>query len=645
MSIKVKDERTVKTNRLPILSIPFRFCSKVLFIISIYLCVCSCKTDKRIRINDQFKPLPAGSVQLTGYLEDYIQNSVLHWNKGVVPYSGFVEMFRSGRSYFARGEMWGKAVRSGCMFYRYNQDQELKKILQTTVGDLLTTIRENGSISASDVSKQPDGPMGDLWERKYVLLGLDEYYMQVSRDPQVLKAMINHADAIVKQIGPLPKVSIADQGWSPNHIESSTLLEPIMRLYILTGYQRYFDFAKYIVEEGGGAKGFNIIEDAFNNKSPEQIGGSYPKAYEMMSLFEGLAEYYRVTGNEKWKQAIMNLYHNIIEKEITIIGNGGGDQPYHPLVLGEAWDNTAIEQTNPDIKRMMETCVGVTWMKLCSQILCLFGDPIAVDMIEKYVYNGLIGAMKPEGDGFSYVNLLNGVKTNPRGWGDVINGVYTTCCNLNGPMGLAYIPYIAIMNSDSGPVINLYNAGTANALTTKKHPVRLDILTDYPVSGNVVVRVSPKYSEIFSIKLRIPSWSKSTVLKVNGKSIPVNSGTYAEISRKWSPDDKIELNLDMRCRILDAPHGSNRAGDNFQALIMGPVVLSRDENIDDNYNRPVSVISKNGYVSIIAEEPLIKGTKMQFRVPVDNGFISMVDYASVNNWNGKHICTWIPKAP
>ena len=147
MYINVKDERAMKTNRLPILIILFRFCSKVLFIISIYLCVCSCKTDKRIRISDQFKPLPSGSVQFTGYLEDYIHNSILHWNKGVVPYSGFVEMFRSGRSYFARGEMWGKAVRSGCMFYRYNQDQELKKILLTTVADLLTTIRENGSTS------------------------------------------------------------------------------------------------------------------------------------------------------------------------------------------------------------------------------------------------------------------------------------------------------------------------------------------------------------------------------------------------------------------------------------------------------------------------------------------------------------------
>jgi hypothetical protein len=34
---------------------------------------------------------------------------------------------------------------------------------------------------------------------------------------------------------------------------------------------------------------------------------------------------------------------------------------------------------------------------------------------------------------------------------------------------------------------------------------------------------------------------------------------------------------------------------------------------------------------------------MQFRVPTHDGFIPMVDYASVNNWNGKHVCTWLPK--
>src|SRR5205085_2454158 len=170
-----------------------------------------------------------------------------------------------------------------------------------------------------------------------------------------------------------------------------------------------------------GAKGFNIIQQALDNTPPEQIGGPYPKAYEMMSLFEGVIEYYRVTHDPRWKQASLNLFNNIREKEITLIGNGGGDQPYHPKVMGEAWDNTALEQTNPKITRMMETCAGVTWLKLCSQILRLNGDPTAVDEIERYAYNGLLGAMKPQGDGFSYVNLLNGVKTNPKGWGATID--------------------------------------------------------------------------------------------------------------------------------------------------------------------------------------------------------------------------------
>ena len=603
----------------------------------------SFKSENRVQVTDQFNTLAANSISFNGYLEDYIQCSIAHWNKGLVPYSALVEKFRTGRSFFAQGEMWGKAVRSGCMFYRYTRDPELKKILKTTVADLLTTRRSNGTISCSDVSTQPDGPGGDLWERKYVLLGLDEYYMQVEKDPKVLQAMIDQADGIVSQIGPAPKTRIVDQGWSPNHIESSTVLEPILRLYKLTGYTRYLDFAHYIVEIEGGAKGFNMIEEAFNNKAPEQIGGVYPKAYEMMSLFEGLVEYYRVTGNEHWKQAFINLYHNIIASEITIIGNGGGDQPYHPAVFGEGWDNTAFEQTNPEIKRMMETCAGVTWIKLCSQILRLTGDPLAIEMIEKYTYNGLLGAMKPSGDGFSYVNLLNGVKTDPEGWGGTVGGVYVTCCNLNGPMGLAYLPYVAVMNSASGPVINLYNSGSATALSRNKKNVRLDIETNYPLSGDIVVKVTPTASEKFTIRLRIPEWSKATILKINGESVSVTPGKYAEINRKWTSGDKIVLSLDMRCRIFDSPRGSNRAGDNFQAVVRGPVVLARDENMDANFNQPVTIISKEGYVNVLTDSGSTQSYKLLIKIPTPEGYIRMVDYSSVNSWSGKRVCTWLPK--
>jgi hypothetical protein len=602
-----------------------------------------CLTGSAQGVKDVFTPLPAEAVHFNGYFENDLQNSLAHWNKGVVPYSGLVQLFRTGRSFFAQGEMWGKAVRSGCMFYRYTHDQELKRILNATVMDLISTKRSNGSISCSDVAAQPDGPNGELWERKYVLLGLDGYYEEVEQDPVVLKAMCDEVDCTIAQTGLPPKVRIVDQGWSPNHIESSTILEPVMRLYKLTHQQRYLDFARYIVEVEGGAKGFKIFEDAFNAKYPEQIGGSYPKAYEMLSLFEGLAEYYRVTGNTHWKQALLNFYRNVRNREITIIGNGGGDQPYHPSVLGEAWDNTAFEQTNPGIKRMMETCTGVTWLKFCSQIVRLTGDPLAVDAIERYAYNGLVGAMKPGGDGFSYVNLLNGLKTNPTGWGGIVNGVNVTCCNLNGPMGLAYLPFVAVMNSTTGPVINLYNAGTARILTPRSKPVLLNIVTDYPKSGAIAVIVKPKVAETFSIRLRIPSWSKATTLKVNGKPISVHSGTYAIVNRQWKSGDRIKLVLDMRCRVVDAPHGSDRAGDNYQALVRGPIVLARDENIDTNYNQPVTFITKNGYVSAQPEKPTLQSTRMQFRIPTTKGDIHMVDYSSVNSWDGKRICTWIPK--
>ena len=621
-----------------------------LFFSCLLFSLLSCSgTKNREAIKDEFYPLPAGAVKLDGFFEEYIQNSINNWNKGNLPYDQFVDFFRNGRPQFALGEMWGKAVRSGSMFYRYTNDPQLKQIMDETVSDLLTTQRENGSISCVEIDKQPEE--SELWERKYVMLGLEEYYEWVNPDPHVLDALIKQADNIISIIGPAPKTEIIDVGWSatnighePCHIESSTLLEPFMRLYKWTGEKRFFDFATYIIESGG-TKHHNVFENALNNVNPWEMAGHYPKAYEMMSLFEGLVEYYRVTGDPKYKEILLNLFRNISTKEISIIGNGGSDQPYHPYVYGEAWGNTALEQTNPEITRMMETCVGVTWMKLCSQLLRLTGDPNIADYIEKYAYNGLIGAMRPTGDGFSYVNLLNGSKVTDEGWGWKFDTLQVTCCNLNGPMGLAYIPYLAIMNSDSGPVVNLYNSSTAVFETPSNRLGTIDIITDFPITGNIQFKLNLEKDEVFSIHFRIPKWSKKTELKVNNEEVKVTPNTYAEINRKWKKGDKISLSLDMRCRVIDAPRGSNRAGDNFQAVVYGPIVLSRDENIESNYNEPVRLQAKNGYIQAKQEKPDSAKIKLQFSIPVENGkYITMVDYASVDNWsNGMHVCTWLPK--
>ncbi len=595
------------------------------------------------KVSDVFAPLPAGSVCLDGFFSNDIDKCVRNWQKDAVPYAKLVDFFRNGRPQFALGEMWGKAVRSGSMFYRYRHDEELKEILRTTVDDLLTTTRSNGSISCAPVEQQPENLGGDMWERKYVLLGLSRYYLHVEASPRILEAMERQAQSIMDQVGDAPKVPITLLGWSANKIESSSLLEPFMRLYFLTGKQAYLDFATYIVN-AGGCHAANIFDQAYEGVWPRAMATVYPKAYEMLSIFEGLAEYYRATGNERWLTCLQNMYRNVRDREITILGNGGADQPYFPNWAGEAWSDTKFEQTNPLQKRMMETCIGVTWMKFCSQLLRLTGDPGIVDMIEKYIYNGLLGAMRPGGDGFSYVNLLNGEKVTNYGWGWKFDGKDVTCCNLNGPMGLAYIPFISTMQSEDGPVVNLYNAATVKAKTAKGQDVELKIDTRFPLSSSVEIAVNPAKSERFTLRLRIPAWSKDTRVEVNGKPIKnPTPGTYLALKRKWNAGDRITMQFDMRGTLVDAPHGTNPAGDYFKAVTYGPIVLTRDENTDAAYDQPVDVTaSENGEVALRPVSPTLSATRMEFIVPTSKGDIRMIDYASANGWSGKKVCTWLP---
>lgn len=594
---------------------------------------------------DVMRPLAPGEVRLTGGLKAEIDRSISHWHKGNVPYHAFAEFFEKGRPKFALGEMWGKFVRSGAMQYRHAPDPELKAVLRAAVDDLLARRRTNGSFSCVPPEQQPDSKGGDLWERKYAMLGLLEYYDWVERDPAVLAALKSQADCILAQIGPAPKTDVRDLGWSPNHIESSTLLEPMMRLYRHTGDGAYLTFARYLVASGG-AKGFDLVKAACDRVEPWKMAGVYPKAYEMLSYFEGLVEYHRVTDDPMVREACLGLFDSVLRHELTVIGNGGGDQPYHPKVCGEAWDNTALEQTNPKMTRMMETCTGVTWMKFASQVLRLTGDVRAMEAIERYVLNGLVGAMKPEGDGFSYVNLLNGHKVTNQGWGWKFPSGPVTCCNLNGPMGLAYIPFVAVLQGTEGPVVNLFNPLEARAATPSGGTVSLKVETDFPASGEVKIAVAPEREEMFAVTVRLPGWSEESVVSVNGEPVLSRknaSAAFVPLRRIWRKGDVIALSLAMKAHLVPAPHGSTREGDRFAAVTYGPFVLCRDENTDPDYAHPVTVVANGrGEVAVRRVKPSLPGTRLEFAVPTAAGEIRMIDYASQNGWQGKRIQTWLP---
>lgn len=181
---------------------------------------------------------------------------------------------------------------------------------------------------------------------------------------------------------------------------STSILEPVVLLYRASGDSRYLDYANWIVKSWSTSplkpdllnKALRNTEvfDMFEHPDPKYdgyLGGGKSKAYEMASCFEGLAELYRQTGEQRYFDAVKNHARSIRDTEINVVGSGS---------IEERWINGKFVQTNRS-EKWDETCVTATWIKLCSQLLRLTGDVKYADDIELAPPTALIGGFLKDG--------------------------------------------------------------------------------------------------------------------------------------------------------------------------------------------------------------------------------------------------------
>lgn len=595
-------------------------------------------------MSDRLLSLPPNHVHFTGPIDQAIRLVCARHLK-VLDQRRLVDWFRDRRNPFAAGEFWGKTMRSACPLMRYLDDAELRGRMQASIDDLLSTQDADGCISTRTRDQQPLS--SDLWERKYVLLGLLAWH-EASGEQRALDAMVRLADHILSQVGPPPKRRITDTGWAFAGIESSSILEPMLRLYRLTGHRRLLDFARYIVEEEGACGRGSIFAAALAGTAPKDIGGngdpaqSIAKAYESLSCFEGLLEYHRVTGEPRWLEAATRYWRAVREREITIIGSGGGEGPHNRGPgTGEQWNDLAADQADPTPRLMMETCVTVTWMKFSLNLLRLTGDPAIVDEIERSLYNALLGALRPSGDNWDYFQPLAGRRGGQVNFASDIGGFPLSCCTANGPMGLAILPDIAVMTGAAGPVINLFIPGSMTVPLASGDSVQLELATGHPVDGRVSITVTPSRPGRFAIAVRIPAWSSATRLEAAGQTVAATPGSYASIERLWSPGDRIVLDLDMRCRLLAAPRGR------FSAIVRGPLVLARDHRLGGDGDAAVTIAADADGGVAATPEPALIAAQVCCRIPTGGGGgFPVIDYASAGaTWDeGSRLRVWLPRS-
>ncbi len=618
-------------------------CTAYLFLFTTSL-LCGQLPDAGLRsfniISDKISSYSPASIKIEGYLGEKI-NLVIGKRIKSQDVDQLVDPFRhKNETHLWQTEFWGKWILSAIASYEYNHDPEMLAIVQKAVKGLLATQMPSGYIGNYSDSAQLHE--WDIWGRKYTLLGLLAYY-DLSGDKAALKGSCRLADNLLSQVGP-GKVNIVKTG-NYRGMPSCSILEPMVFLYRRTGEKKYLDFAKYIVEQWETINGPRLISSALaeipvSERFPHpSVWWSYEngqKAYEMMSCYDGLLELYRIAGEPAYLKAVEMAVRNIIGSEINIAGSG---------TAFECFYQGAKYQAEPAY-HTMETCVTMTWMKLCFNLLRITENPMYADQIELSAYNALMASMKGDGSQIAKYSPLSGI----RYAGEEQCGMHINCCIANGPRAFMMLPLFAEMGTENEIFINMYGKSESVIPVNQQNNVSINQISDYPVSDKVEINIDPEIPQNFTIAFRIPSWSANTIITINGIEIAgITPGTYKKITRIWYKSDKVVIKMDLTGRLM--------ALNGYQAIVRGPVVLARDKRFGDGFIYESAVVKdKNGKVDLIPSGKKPANVWMSFTAPLilgtnlegDSGNplqVSFCDFASAGNTWGEdsRYIVWIPQ--
>lgn len=449
------------------------------------------------------------------------------------------------------GEHVGKWMHAATLAWANTGDPALRRKLDYVAAELIKCQLEDGYLGTYvDTERWTEW---DVWAHKYNLIGLITY-MRYTGNLEPLPACRRMADLLCKTFGDEPgkrDLILAGQhmGMAP-----TSVLEPMVLLYRMTGEPRYLDFCKYILRAWEQPNGPKIISTLLDAKRVDKVGNA--KAYEMLSCLNGALEYHRTVGDPRIVEACVNAWQDIVDKRLYPTGAASYREFFH------------ADYDFPSINNVGETCVTVTWLQFNAHLLRLTGDARFAEQLERVVLNQLFGAQCPDGSAWGYYVQMAGQKP----YSSTLDG---HCCLSSGPRGVALIPTFAVATDAEGVVVNLYDAGRARLNLRDGTTVTLITETLYPAEDQVRMTLQGFAKTEFVLKLRIPVWCKDFSAEVNGERTQLERGGdgYATVRRTWRKGDTVVLRLKLEPRVLIGDHKNH----NKLAVMYGPLVLAADD--------------------------------------------------------------------
>ena len=352
-------------------------------------------------------------------------------------------------------------------------------------------------------------------------------------------------------------------------------------MYRETGDEKYLTLAKGLIA---------IRDSVTNGEDHNQDRHKFRDQYEAMGhavranyLYAGVADLYAETGEEQLMKNLSAIWDDIIQHKIYIMGGCGalydGVSPD-----GTTYDQPSIQQIHQAYGRQFQLPQEAAHNEICAQIgMMLFswrmfqttGDGKYIDNIENELYNGILSGISLDGKDFFYTEALRRTKEFPyvMRWPKHRQHYITCfCCPPNTLRTICQAQEYAYAVNQNTLYVNLYGQ---NVLKTKE--LEVEQTTNYPWDGKVTITIQ-KAKDLSTVKLHKPNWVEQYTVKVNGETADL------DISRKWKKGDVIEVNFDMRPRLIEANPLVEEAKNQI-AVKRGPIVYCLEgEDIEGGYN-------------------------------------------------------------
>ncbi|MEL0457348.1 beta-L-arabinofuranosidase domain-containing protein [Flavobacteriaceae bacterium SZ-1-7] len=592
----------------------------ILFYISVF-CITNV-LHAQLTVNYKQNEIPINSFKkITGYIGERIDANTEMSIKAfdIEKFTSMVEE-KTHRDWWWIGEQPGKWLESAVLASTYSNDSTLFSKAKQILDRFKIAQEPDGYLGISDPAiLSPQKPLRgmDPYELYFMLHALITAGQQWD-DTEALETATGLADYFVKHINegkaefwptnlrpPENHHAIAQgtseiAGHSVHYsLEGTLLIDPVLRLYEITGDHKYLNWAKWVVnniDKWSGWDTYSRLDLVADGKMGIDEVQPYVHSHTFQMNFLGLLRLYQITGDSNILKKVKGVWDDVYSRQMYITGG---------VSVGEHYEKNFIK---PLTGNVVETCATMSWMQLTQQLLLLTGNPKYADNIERLLFNHVFASQAFDGDCYRYHTPPNGVKPY-----EYFHG--PDCCSSSGTRIVSMLPLFFYAVSDKAIYINQYVANEAEIELSDNHVVKLGLKTDYPEEETIQISPVLDKSLSFTLNLRIPEWCIHPEISVNDVKIKnISSGTYAKINRKWKTSDVVKIKFPMplnwiehenfsKITISRLPGGelifnedkSNKASAPY-ALTRGPIVYAVDDLWWQGKSKPIYVADEVAYV-------------------------------------------------